>query len=110
MRVLLHDVAHARAGDKGNLTTLALTAYDVRWYPALEQYVTAPVVRDHLADRVTEGVVRHALPGLRTLVFVCPREAHDTVTTSVRLDPHGKSLSSALLTLGIDVADGFRPT
>jgi hypothetical protein len=101
MRVRLHDVAHARAGDKGTLNMLTLTPYDLECFPALARAVTAEVVAAHLAERFPGEVTRYELPNLRTLIFVCRRAAGDSVTTSLRLDAHGKSLSSALLELEV---------
>ncbi|MBV2363294.1 hypothetical protein ACFPZ0_25825 [Streptomonospora nanhaiensis] len=103
MRVRLHEVAHARAGDKGNLNTISLIPYDPAWYPALCAAVTPEAVAAHLADRVAGPVVRHRLDNLAALIFVCPRAPEDTVTTSLHLDAHGKSLSSALLELEVEV-------
>ena len=102
MPVPLHDIAHARAGDKGNLNTIALIPYDPAWYPALRDHVTAARVRAALAPRITGEVTRHELPNLPALLFLCPRAPTDTVTTAPHLDTHGKSLSSTLLALTID--------
>jgi hypothetical protein len=109
MRVALHEVAHSRAGDKGTLTTLSLIPYDERDYPALREAVTAESVEAHLSDRVTAPVTRFELDGLTTLLFVCPRLPGDSVTTSLHLDAHGKSLSSALLELAVDIDSINRP-
>jgi hypothetical protein len=103
VRVTLYDVAHSRAGDKGTLTTLSLIPYDERRYAALREAVTAARVEAHLSDRVTVPVTRYELDGLSTLLFVCPRLPGDSVTTSLHLDAHGKSLSSALLEMTVDI-------
>lgn len=108
MRVRLYDVAHSRAGDKGNLNSLSLIPYDPDWYPVLCTLVTEEAVAAHLADRVVGPVVRHRMDRVRALIFVCPRAADDTVTSSLHLDAHGKSLSSALLQMEIDVGNGVR--
>ncbi len=105
MRVTLYDLAHARAGDKGNLNTIALISYRPQWYPVLCEAVTADVVADHLAERVVGPVVRHRMDNVDALIFTCPRAADDTVTTSLHIDAHGKSLASALLELVVDVDD-----
>ncbi|GAA3742531.1 hypothetical protein HDA32_003272 [Spinactinospora alkalitolerans] len=104
MKVRLYDIAHARAGDKGNLNTIALIPYDPAWYPALCAAVTPRRVAEHLSDRVSGEVVRHRLDNVHALIFVCPRAGDDTVTTSLHLDTHGKSLGSALLELTIETA------
>jgi hypothetical protein len=100
--VKLAEIAHSRAGDKGALVTLSLIPYQADDYPLLCREVTAERVREHLAGRVAGGVVRHEMPNLPALLFVCERSTQDTVTASLHLDTHAKSLSSALLELVIE--------
>lgn len=109
MTIRLYDLAHARAGDKGNLITVAVIPYDPARYPLLCSALTPERVAEHLAERIAGDVVRHRLDNLPALIFVCPRAADDTVTTSLFLDAHGKSLSSALLELEFEVADEGAP-
>lgn len=114
MRLVLHDIAHSRAGDKGQLITLSLIAYEPAWFPVLRDCVQSAQVRGHLRDRLVGEVTRYEMPKLAALMFVCVRASTDTVTTSLHVDGHGKTLSSALLELEIDVPDeqaceaGFR--
>jgi hypothetical protein len=103
MKVTLYDIAHARTGDKGTLNTVSLIPYDEWWYPVLRQVVTARLVAEHLQERYPGGVVRYELENLSTLIFVCQRLPGDSVTTSLYLDAHAKSLSSALLELEIEI-------
>jgi len=97
----LHDLAHCRAGDKGNTSTLSLIAYRAADYPLLAQIVTAEAVADHLRGIVQGTVRRYELPQLGALQFVCEHALAGGVTTSLALDAHGKSLSSALLEMEI---------
>ena len=97
----LYDLAHCRAGDKGDTSILSLIAYRAADYPLLVERVTADVVRAHLAGIVRGDVQRHELPDLHALQFVCEHALGGGVTTSLALDAHGKSLSYALLTLDI---------
>lgn len=101
MTVRLYDIAHARAGDKGNLNTIALIPYDPDQYDLLRAQLTADRVRAGLGARITGTVTRYELGTLPGLLFVCHRDPDDTVTASPHLDGHGKSLSSALLELTI---------
>ena len=102
MKRKLHEIAHARAGDKGDTLTLALIAYEDSTYPILEREVTAEAVKRHLAHVVQGEVRRYALPKLGALQFVCERALDTGVTTSLAIDPHGKTLSYALLEMQID--------
>ena len=65
--------------------------------------VAAERVRAHLAGRIHGRVVRHEMPNLPALRFVCERTPQDTVTASLYLDAHAKSLSSAVLGLALDL-------
>jgi hypothetical protein len=98
----LHELAHARAGDKGDTLTLALIAYREEDYELLRAKVTAAAVKQHLARIVLGEVRRYELPRLGALQFVCERALDTGVTTSLAIDPHGKTLSYALLEMSIE--------
>ena len=102
MKRKLHELAHARAGDKGDTLTLSLFALREADYPLLVAQVTADAVKRHLAHIVQGDVRRHELPNLHALQFVCERALDTGVTTSLALDPHGKSLSYALLEMSVE--------
>ena len=93
----LYDLAHCRAGDKGDTSILSLFAYRSENYPLLVERVTAAAVRAQLDGIVRGSVIRYELPQLCALQFVCSHALGGGVTTSLALDAHGKSLSYALL-------------
>jgi hypothetical protein len=97
----LHELAHCRAGDKGNTSILSLIAYRAEDYPLLVERVTADAVKRHLGGIVLGKVERYELPDLAALQFVCEDSLSGGVTTSLGLDAHGKSLSYALLEMVI---------
>jgi hypothetical protein len=97
----LHELAHCRAGDKGNTSILSLIAYRPEDYPLLVERVTADAVKRHLGGIVLGRVERYELPHLGALQFVCEDSLGGGVTTSLSLDAHGKSLSYALLEMVI---------
>lgn len=98
----LFELAHCRAGDKGNTSILSLIAYKAQDYPLLAAKVTAVAVKQHLAGIVQGNVTRYELPALNALQFVCTDALLTGVTTSLALDTHGKALSSALLEFALD--------
>ena len=102
MSVRVYDLAHSRAGDKGNTSNISVIAYDAKHYPLLLEQVTPARVKAHFAGVVEGEVVRYELPKLFALNFVMDRALGGGVTRSLALDAHGKSLSSALLDLEID--------
>lgn len=102
MTIKLYDIAHSRAGDKGNTLTLSLIPYKTDDYPLLCTQVTAEAVKKHLADIVVGDITRYELPNLPALQFVCQQALTGGVTTSLTMDTHGKSLSYALLEMSIE--------
>lgn len=99
--MILRDVAHSRTGDKGRILNFSLIAFDERDYSWLVEVVTADRVREHLGALIEGDVRRHLLPGIGAMNFVVSRPAGQSVTRTLALDPHGKSLSSALLEMPI---------
>ena len=99
----LRELAHSRTGDKGNTSNISVIAYDDKDYPLLLAYLTSARVKAHFAGVVEGDVVRYELPRISALNFVMSRALGGGVTRSLALDAHGKSLSSALLDLEIEL-------
>ena len=97
----LRELAHSRAGDKGDTSNLSLIAFDPRDYPRLLAQATPARVRAHFAGIVDGDVTRYELPQIAAVNFVMTRALGGGVTRSLALDAHGKSLSSLLLDLEI---------
>ncbi len=93
----LADIAHSRAGDKGNTLVLSLFPLDEKDYPLLAEKVTAEKVKQHLSHQLKGTIIRHEIPELKALLFTCENALASGVTTSLAMDAHGKSLSYALL-------------
>ncbi len=99
---LLRDIAHTRTGDKGNRSTLSVTAYHPEDYPRMVAALSPERVKAHLGDVVQGTVTRYELPHLHALNFVLTQSLGGGVTRSLALDAHGKCLASALLHLSIE--------
>ena len=99
--MLLHQLAHARTGDKGNIVTISLLAFRAEDFSLLEEKVTAERVAAHFSSLIEGPVQRYTLPQLGALNFVLHRTMANSVTRSLALDAHGKCLGSALLALEI---------
>jgi len=97
----LRQIAHTRAGDKGTASNISVIALDAGDYAFLEEHVTAEKVKEHWRGIVLGDGVRHARPGIGALNFVLHDALKGGVTRSLSLDPHGKSLSSAMLSLDL---------
>ncbi len=106
--MLLHEIAHCRAGDKGTVATLTVVPYDDASYPLLVAELTPQLVRAGLDRWVGGEVTRYELPRVSCLQFVCTGIRGGGVTVSTELDTHGKSLSSRLLALALPPPPGPR--
>ena len=105
MKHRLHTLAHARTGDKGNISLISVIAYRAVDYPKLERSLTCAAVSLHFADLRPGRVERFAIPSLGALNFVLHGVLTGGVTRSLALDGHGKTLGFSLLEIEIDVAD-----
>jgi hypothetical protein len=97
----IYDIAHSRAGDKGNTLTLSLVAYREKDYPLLREKATAEKVKEHLKAIVKGDIVRYEHPNVSSLLFVCHPAPGDGVASSLPMEAQGKALSYALLQMEI---------
>ena len=103
--ILLHRMAHARTGDKGNHSNISLYAYRPDDFPLLVEQITEQRVAELFAARRPTSVRRYLLPNLHGMNFVLENVLDGGVNDSLNLDMHGKALSSLLLTLEVTVED-----
>jgi hypothetical protein len=103
MKKKLYELAHCRAGDKGNTLILSLFPFEEKNYPLLCEKVTPGDVKKHLREIVEGDVIRYELPNISALQFICRDALLGGVTTSLSMDTHGKSLSYALLEMEIEI-------
>jgi hypothetical protein len=107
--VRLHEVAHARAGDKGNRLNISLIPYDATLYPVLAEQVTEERVFSLFRHRGATRVVRYDLPTIAAFNFVIDDMLEGGVNSSLNLDGHGKSNSFRLLSLIVEVPANLGP-
>ena len=104
MKIRLLRLAHARSGDKGDISNIGLIAVDPRHYSILLREVTADRVKQHFGGLVRGRVTRYELPNLAALNFVMEEALDGGGTISLRTDAQGKTHGAALLTMEIEVA------
>ena len=105
MKVSLLKLAHARSGDKGDTANVGLIALKDEYYPLLVEYVTAEAVKSHFGPMVKGDVERFELPNLGALNFLLHGALGGGGTLSLMTDAQGKTFSTALLRMDIDVPD-----
>ncbi|MBN9140537.1 MAG: hypothetical protein J0H23_06890 [Micrococcales bacterium] len=92
----LADLAHVRAGDKGDTAILAVIAYDPADLPVLTAALQVGSLAEHFATSPARIDV-HPLPALGAVTVVVRDRLDGGVTRSAGVDPHGKTLSAHLL-------------
>jgi hypothetical protein len=102
MKIRLLDIAHSRSGDKGNTSNIGLIARKPEYYRLLVEHVTAERVKEHFAGICLGKVERFELPNLSALNFLLHESLDGGGTLSLRADPQGKTLGTALLRMEID--------
>lgn len=105
MKVQLRRLAHARSGDKGDTANVGLIALRDDFYPILVREVTAERVKDHFNGICKGSVERFELPNLRALNFLLHESLGGGGTLSLMTDAQGKTFSTALLRMEIDIPD-----
>ena len=106
MKIQLLTIAHARSGDKGDTGNVGLIARKPEYYPVIRQFVTAAAVKTHFEGICFGEVERFELPNLHALNFLLHNSLGGGGTVSLKNDAQGKTLSSALLRMEIEVPDG----
>jgi hypothetical protein len=101
--VRLHEIANARAGDKGNRLNISLICRDPAHYAAVAEQITAERVAEAFALRHPTRVLRYDLPNLAAFNFVLDDVLEGGVNASLGLDGHGKSLSYMLLEIPVQI-------
>src|SRR5215213_6505548 len=105
MKIQLTRLAHARSGDKGDTANVGLIALKNEYYPLLVREVTAERVKQHF-DGICKGEVeRFELPNLGALNFLLHESLGGGGTLSLMTDAQGKTFSTALLRMYVDIAD-----
>ena len=106
MRIKLVKLAHARSGDKGDTANVGLIALRDEFYPLLVREVTAARVKEHFKGICKGEVERFELPNLGALNFLLHESLGGGGTLSLMTDAQGKTFSTALLRMEIEIGDG----
>ena len=105
MRIQLIELAHARSGDKGDTANVGLIALRDDFYPILVREVTAERVKQHFKGICQGDVDRFELPNLGALNFLLHESLDGGGTLSLMTDAQGKTFSTALLRMEIEISE-----
>jgi hypothetical protein len=103
--VALRELAHARAGDKGNISSIGVFVDDPRHYPAVKQQLTPERLKENFCALLKGPIRRFEIDHLCALNFVMAQALEGGVNESLNLDSHGKSWSFLLLALPIELEE-----
>ena len=104
MKISLLKLAHARSGDKGDTANVGIIALRDEYYPILVRELTAAAVKSHFGPMVKGEVERFELPNLKALNFLLHGSLGGGGTLSLMTDAQGKTFSTALLRMNIEVS------
>src|ERR1051325_1894837 len=102
-KVQLVKLAHARSGDKGDTANVGLIAYQPEYDQLPTEHLTAAHIQAHFAGICHGEVERYELPNLGALNFLLHHSLDGGGTLSLKTDAQGKTYSTALLRMEIEV-------
>lgn len=105
MKIQLVKLAHSRSGDKGDTANIGLIALKPEYYNILKKEVTPEKVKEHFKGICKGKVERFELPNIGALNFLLHNSLGGGGTMTLKHDAQGKTLSTALLRMEIDIED-----
>jgi hypothetical protein len=101
--VPLGRVAHARSGDKGDSSNIAIYCREPRYLEHLRRVLTPSRVAAHFAGTVVGPVQRFEAPGLNAFNFLLEQALGGGGMASMRIDPQGKAYGQRMLEARVPV-------
>jgi len=101
--VQLRRLCYARSGDKGDTCNIGVLARSPRVYAWMQTALTAAAVKRFFKGKVLGKVTRFELDNLQGLNFLLEESLGGGGTTSLLVDPQGKTMSQALLEMRVKV-------
>lgn len=101
--VPLARLAHARSGDKGDSSNIAIYCRDPRHLDHLRRVLTPGRLAAHFAGTVAGPVQRFEAPGLGAFNFLIAEALGGGGMASMRIDPQGKAYGQRALEMRVPV-------
>jgi hypothetical protein len=99
MSVRVYDLAHSRAGDKGNTSNISVICYAEKDWDFLRRELTSERVMAAFSHIAKGPVTRHEIRNLKAFNFVIENALGGGVTISLAQDIHGKALCNVMLAI-----------
>jgi hypothetical protein len=91
VEVVLRQVAHARSGDKGDSSNIAIFCRRPEYVAHLRAVLTPQRMAQHFSGTVMGKVQRFEAPGLNAFNFLMDQALGGGGMASMRIDPQGKA-------------------
>ena len=101
-RRIVRDIAHARAGDKGNTSNVNVWAYDAANFELLKRSLTPERIKREFPDLIRGAVDHYIVEHLHGINLVMHDALEGGVNSSLNLDSHGKSWSYLILAIELE--------
>ena len=105
MKIQLIKIAHARSGDKGDTANVGIIALEPEYYEIIKEQVTVERVKEHYGEMVKGDVERFEMPNIGALNFLLHHALGGGGTETLKHDAQGKTYSTSMLRMMIDVPD-----
>jgi len=105
--VKLRDLAHGRAGAKGDTCNIGIIARHPALYGWLAEHLTAERVAGAFEGIAFGDVERFEVPNIGALNFLLHECLGGGGTLSLHIDAQGKTYSHALLNLDVEIDRGL---
>ena len=96
-------VAHARSGDKGNSSNIAIFLRRPEYVAHMRNELSATRIAEHFRGSVDGPVARFEAPGLHAFNFVLDNALGGGGMASLRLDAQGKAYGQRALEMRVAV-------
>jgi hypothetical protein len=101
--VPLLEIAHARSGDKGDSSNIAIICRKPEYMNHLRTVLTPERIASHFSGLVEGPVVRYEAPGLSAFNFVLENALGGGGMASMRIDTQGKAYGQRTLEMRVSV-------
>ena len=105
MKIQLVKIAHARSGDKGDTANVGVIALEPEYYEIIKEQVTIERVKEHYGEMVKGEVERFEMPNIGALNFLLHHALGGGGTETLKYDAQGKTFSTSMLRMMIEVPD-----
>lgn len=98
----LRDIAHTRAGDKGNMINICVIPYKESDYEILKEQLTPEKVKYFFRDMCKGSVTRYEIDNLSSMNFVLEQSLDGGSCRTLGLDALGRSTAQAILEIELE--------